>query len=465
MNNRLAWLTLAVIACALPSLAGPYDTWAHYRTITVNTTATGGGAGVAGAVTGFPLLVRLTNASPATGSDVLVSALAGGADVRFASADGETAYRYEIDAWTAAGATVWVRVPSIAGNGSTAFRMYWGKAGSADSSRGSAVFDTANGFVGVWHMGGTANVSDATANALTGTNVGTTAVAGHLGGARNLNGTTQYVSVPSNSKLDIPAAFTLSAWVNAASWDGGSRRVMQKGIGSGTSLNAGQYGLRDNSNNSLQTDVAKTGGNAQTPAPAAGEWHLIHGTYGDGAERTYVDGAQGATSTSTTGTIAAEVSELAIGREPEVSTADLYFNGMLDEIRVQKVTRSADWILLEYATQRPGATAVTLGTSQPPVSILPGAATFRVNGKGRSYVFQLPAGAMDGAVLSITDVQGRAIWSQTIRLSAAQAGEISWEGTTGSGAKASPGLYIARLSGLKGTKATGLTEQTLTLKP
>jgi hypothetical protein len=290
-------------------------------------------------------------------------------------------------------------------------------------------------------------------------------VAGHLGGARNLDGATQYVSVPQHGKLDIPTAFTLSAWVNATSWDGGSKRILHKGIGSGGSLNAGQYGLRDNSNNSLQTDVANTGGNAQTPAPPTGEWHLVHGTYGDGAERTYVDGLQGGTSTSTTGTIAPEVSELAIGREPEVSDPNLYFNGMLDEVRVQNVTRSADWIALEYATQRAGATAVTLGTTQPPVSILPGSHAQRTTGTGGDFSFEIPASALDAAdkaTMTVMDASGRNVWSKSFRPSDAQR-TLTWNGTTSKGTQATPGVYVITVTALSGVKSTRLLEQTVTL--
>jgi hypothetical protein len=463
MNNKIALLMASVLGFAASSFAGPYDAWTYHRDITVNTTGTG--ADVAGTVANFPVLVRLTNVSAATGADVLFSALPNGADVRFTNADGSAAYAYEIDSWSATAAIVWVKVPSIAGNGNTVLRMYWGKAGELNASSSGAVFDTSNGYVGVWHMGGAANATDATFNGFTGTNVGTTAVAGHLGGGRGLDGSTQYVSVPQNNKLDIPTAFTLSAWVNAASWDGGSKRIVHKGIGSGGSLNAGQYGLRDNSNNSLQTDVANTGGNAQTPAPAVGEWHLVHGTYGDGSERTYVDGIQGGVSTSTTGTIAAEVSELAIGREPEVSDANLYFNGILDEVRVQNVTRSADWIKLENETQKAGATAVNLGTSQPPVAIRQPANRPRLGSGANGHSFEIPASiAADKATMTVMDAHGRAVWSNSIRPSETQR-VLAWNGKTANGAKASAGVYMITVTALNGAQSTRLLEEAVTLNP
>jgi hypothetical protein len=461
MHKKSMLAGCAFLGLAAGAMAGPYDVWTYHRDVTINTTFTG--AGTTETLAQFPVLIRLANTGIAAGSDALATALPGGADVRFASADGATAYSYEIDSWTSTEATIWVRVPSVVGNATTTVRMYWGKSGEVSASNGGAVFDTTNGFVGVWHLGGAANASDATYNGLTGTNVGTTAATGVLAGARTLDGSSTYVSVPSNSKLNIPTAFTISAWVNAASWDGGSRRVIQKGTGSGSSLNAGQYGLRDNSNNSLQTDVAGTGGNAQTPAPAAGEWHLIHGTYGDGFERTYVDGTLGNSSTSSTGTIPAHATELAIGREPESSTSSYYFNGSLDEVRVQNVTRSADWIKLEFETQRPGNSTVALGTTQPPVALLPGTRELPgVRKTGRSFNYEIPAGS-GIAILSVTDVSGRSVWNRSVKTASTGVRTVRWEGETIAGSRAAPGLYQVRLSIQSGAYTTRLVEEIVTL--
>src|SRR5690606_2368456 len=44
--------------------------------------------------------------------------------------------------------------------------------------------------------------------------------------------------------------------------------------------------------------------------------------------------------------------------------ADATFTGYLDEVRVSEVERSADWIKLNFETQRAAATAVTLGATQ-----------------------------------------------------------------------------------------------------
>ena len=84
MKYRVGFSALAFVAASvsLVSTAAAqedYTTWAHTEFIKVNTASTGGGAGVATTITGFPVLVRLTSAQ----ATVFAQAKAGGADVRF----------------------------------------------------------------------------------------------------------------------------------------------------------------------------------------------------------------------------------------------------------------------------------------------------------------------------------------------------------------------------------------------
>ena len=127
-------LCAALLLLAGLAQAGPYDTWAKYKTITINTTNTGGGANVSTTQSNFPVLLRLTTA---TAEDILDEALSNGADLRFSSSDGSTALSYQIERWSATAAWVWVLVPSVAGNSTTDIRVYWGKSGQSDASSAS----------------------------------------------------------------------------------------------------------------------------------------------------------------------------------------------------------------------------------------------------------------------------------------------------------------------------------------
>src|SRR6185295_8586255 len=144
--NRIFWAILASAAFSFSQ--ENYQTWSRFKDVTINTTSTG--ANVSGPVANFPVLVRLTSAN----ADVFSQAATGGADVRFTNSNGGTRLSHQKERWDSAGqaAEFWVLVPNIAGNANTTIRMYWGKSGAADSSKGTAVFDTANGFQAVWHM-------------------------------------------------------------------------------------------------------------------------------------------------------------------------------------------------------------------------------------------------------------------------------------------------------------------------
>src|ERR1041384_4961285 len=84
-NRRPFALRVGLRLCAALSLlaglahAGPYDTWTKYKTLTINTTGSGGGANVSGTVSNFPVLVHLTTDNA---DDILSEALANGADLR-----------------------------------------------------------------------------------------------------------------------------------------------------------------------------------------------------------------------------------------------------------------------------------------------------------------------------------------------------------------------------------------------
>jgi hypothetical protein len=210
----------AVAALALASWGqDDLTTWSRYKDITVNTQAAG--ANVAVDVANFPVLVRLTEANA---NDVFTQALAGGADIRFASPSG--AQRpYEIEHWdaTAKTASIWVLADTVKGNSNTTtLRMYWGRSGVAGASNGAAVFDTANGYVAVWHMNGADTEVSSTAHGFVATPFGEpgTNTASATGRGRTFNGSQYFRVIGSASgALNFPlnGTYTLSAWVYADS--------------------------------------------------------------------------------------------------------------------------------------------------------------------------------------------------------------------------------------------------------
>jgi hypothetical protein len=361
MKKTLALSGMLAASLISQAVAGPYDAWSNYRNITINTTATGGGANVAATVTNFPVLVRLSNVSFATGANVLAGALANGADVRIATATGDSALTYEIESWTSTAAAIWVKVPAIAGNANTSIRLYWGLAAQTTASSSSAVFDTTNGYVAVWHMAGTGNAIDATANAFTGTDTQTEAAVGALGGARKFTDGVSSIQVANNTKFNILQNLTVSAWVNSDDWSAHSYYIVAKG--SGMNGNA-QYALRDNSTGVVLLETAPTTNQISMPDPATGEWLGLHATYGGGFGKIYLNGdlVNTIASTADLNVYTAAGQGVGIGRRPSGSSAtDHWFGGIIDEVRIQKALRDSSWIRLDYQLSKPASTAVTLG--------------------------------------------------------------------------------------------------------
>ena len=141
---------LALSAAIEAQTPEDYATWGGARYFTINTTVTG--AAVAGTLTQFPLLVRLT--SPLH-DDVFAQAAHDGADLRFRRGGGPS-LAYEIEHWdpVAKSAAVWVLMDSVRGHDDTqTLAMHWGKPGASGRSAPANVFDSSNGFVAVWHLG------------------------------------------------------------------------------------------------------------------------------------------------------------------------------------------------------------------------------------------------------------------------------------------------------------------------
>src|SRR5690606_6546869 len=154
--------------------------WSGHKNVIVNTDVTG----VTTPVTGFPLLIRLDSSHAA----IFAQSRAGGVDVRFTKQDNVTRLPHQIESWESAGLkpVLWMRAETLApGRNSLALRMHWGNGTAADSSSAQRVFGTAQGFQAVWHMGGTADEDDATANGFTAVQNGVPLTApGVIGSAR-----------------------------------------------------------------------------------------------------------------------------------------------------------------------------------------------------------------------------------------------------------------------------------------
>ncbi|MBN1130921.1 MAG: DUF2341 domain-containing protein [Chitinispirillaceae bacterium] len=323
--------------------------WKYARPLVLNTSATG--ANVAGTVTGFPALIRLH-----AGNFDFSQAHDDGADIRFTKQD--TAFLdFEVERWDVAGqrAEIWVKIDSIRGNDSTqSITMYWGNPHASDNSNSAAVFDTANGFMGAWHLHepGAAAAFDATGNHYDGTPHGMTAafsVDGMIGNARWFNGTSSYIELTgtARSKLSFPedGTYTLSAWVYATTIDSAAYYIISKG-NRNYNLDLSGYNLWE-----VYDFRSGAGWERNFATPTAGEWKLLTGVRNGSDMRLYVDGRCADSTIDVYGSPLARTSDLDVQIGKRADSLYGYWNGIIDEVTIANRSRSADWIRLCYMNQ------------------------------------------------------------------------------------------------------------------
>jgi hypothetical protein len=317
-----------------------FKEWKHSGSIFVLTTPEGADLPASTEVREFPLLVRLQRDFFDFGQ-----AKADGSDLRFADVASKS-LAYQIDEWNpAAGvASIWVRVPVIQGNSRQEIKVYWGNSPVKSESNGKAVFNDSNGYVSVWHLHD--EVLDEVGT-LTSEDKGTTSAAGIIGTARHFPGGKgvfcgdKIPNSPSGAGSHSTEAWfraekpntTLIGWGNEGGGRGSKVRML----------------FRSPPHIRIDSDFSdvRTGSDL-----ALNKWtHVIH-TYDRQDGKIYINGQ-----------LAGAAKPLLDIKSPARCWLGGWYHqydfvGDLDEVRVSKVARSADWIRLQYENQKPLQTLV-----------------------------------------------------------------------------------------------------------
>jgi Concanavalin A-like lectin/glucanases superfamily/Domain of unknown function (DUF2341) len=333
------------------------------RTIVVNTSTTG--VQITGNVLNFPLLVRLDKSF-----FPFDSAAHGGRDVRFRKSNG-TALPYEIESWDSAGgkATLWVRVDTVFVNSSTqSVHLMWGNLNAADSATPHSVFDTAKGFLGVWHMndaslGQNMNSAQDAFNATLSTSGNSSILLAGDGVISRAD------SLPSSSfllagNLPTPQQVTISAWVYPVRVTANAKIVCKPWTSYTTPYQIYSLEVPPVTTTTAQFHVGLSStysfyvtGDNMLPLNV---WTHLTGTYDGTTMRLYVNGVM-ASSTQISPLPAPSVptnnQSWTIGSW-DLTTGE-YFSGKIDEVRICKGAFGSDFIKLSYENQRQGSTMVT----------------------------------------------------------------------------------------------------------
>jgi len=339
--------------------------WPHVGALEINTTSTG--AALHSPLYRFPVLLRLSN------DDFNFSeAQSDGSDLRFTRND-TVEVPYEVALWdvTNGSAEIWLLIDTLKPDTVSVYTMYWGNESAPGQSDGKPVFDTTDGFAGVWHLeGGDADtVRDATVNGYDGVIMKSGSVTftdGAIGGGCRFNGTDGYIQMPgtASGSLSFPenGSYTVSAWVHVDQADDRSRVVLSKGnyqyfifytsIHTGTPVwEFSEYESGKGWDLSA-SDVESDG------------WHLVTGVRNDTRQLLYYDGMLADSTGFTFDALVASnhTYDLVLGRFLQDFGGNDYcfFNGIIDEVTISGTVRSADWIRLCYENQKPGSALVTI---------------------------------------------------------------------------------------------------------
>ncbi len=379
MTFKSSHLILSALLMAAPCFA-QYPGWMQSGSIFILTTPEGADVPATATVQDFPLLVRLNK----DWFD-FTKAAAQGDDLRFSTSDGKP-LPYQIEEWDAEKgvASVWVRVPKITGNARQELRVFWGKPGAVSESSGKAVFNESNGYLSVWHLGDT--VADEVGTLET-KESGTTVTAGILGKARHFAGGAKITCGDKISNYPTGnAPHTTQLWFRPATSNSNL-------IGWGVNTHQGKVVMQFSSPPHLNMDCWFSDGNVTSNGLIPlNEWNQVVYAYESGNARIYVNGVLVGQGGRATPLNVNNPCSLSIGGW----AGDFSYAGDLDEVRVSKVTRSAEWVRLEYENQKPMQTLVgplvrkgnAFGVSQPQVVVAEGkSATIMARADGAQKVY------------------------------------------------------------------------------
>jgi len=192
-----------------------------------------------------------------------------------------------------------------------------------------------NHTVALWHMNDTSgsSVTDSSGNSNTGTATGTTITTGKFGSARSFNGSSDYISTSSISGLSTGnTPNTVEMWIKPTAVP--STRQWPLFLGDAS---AGNYIWVYNTDGTLSIGVWN--GSVCNVSPTVGEWNYIAGTYNGSVLICYINGVY---TSSTSASLSLSSTALNIGKAGYSGQA--YFSGIIDEVRISNVARTAEEI-------------------------------------------------------------------------------------------------------------------------
>jgi len=367
----------------------------HFKKITIDHTM------VSADLTNFPVWVYESSDSDLVGFAA--------EDIAFFASDNSTQLNHEIEVFNSSTGEIgaWVNVTSVSSSTDTVFYMYYGDSDSSSEENPAGVWD--GHYVLVLHMNGTGStVYDSTSYGNDGTKGGTSGTpsqtTGKLGYAQQfVAANEQYINCGHDSSLGLSGTedFTLECWFKSD--NGNSEKIISKDNTS-TPIRGwywGTYGSTDKMRfYASQVNDGSTKNDFQslsTDDVTDNQWHygvLKIDWDGDGSNDVfyYHDGSLQGDEAFTISQINpnADMNDLYIGIHQSLTDE---FDGIIDEVRISDIARSADWISTCYNTMNNPSSFLSFGS------------------EGDTATSSWSLDGLDGGKITITVEAGSSSWS------------------------------------------------------
>ena len=191
--------------------------------------------------------------------------------------------------------------------------------------------------------------------------------AGKVGSAFNLNGSSQYIDVPTEASLSPAGSLSLEAWIYPRLPLNSVSSPIIKKAGEGTGQSHG-YTLELSTPDGMFFGVYLNGsGWAVAPRipVATNQWSHVVGVFDGTTVSLYINGVLSGAPSAAVGQIVASGNNLQIGHDP--SNPSRYFNGLIDEASVYNTALSAEQVQALYAADKAGKCGI------PPSILTPAA--------------------------------------------------------------------------------------------
>jgi len=331
----------------------------YAKRLYLNTTSTG--ANVHNNVYNFPVLVRLDTSvieQSFFSSD-------SGQDIRFTNHN-NSLLPFEIEYWNrdSLEAVIWVKIDTVYGLDSTqSILLHWGAADNShlhSASSSESVFDTSDGFAGVWHLGESPSdmsYHDATAHNNDGERMNNLAPAPAetiLGRGQSMDGSDQKIRIPASSSLQARSAFTVSAWVRFNTLPSATNDHVILFYHYHTSYPWFSFQFYIDSLDEPIIQIYNAAGTRDFTAgsytiPPTAEWIFFAARWTGDSLHFSVNGTDDIPgwNMAMTGPLFQAQGDFYIG-----GGGGAALNGIIDEVRYSHISRSRSWIQLSYMNQK-----------------------------------------------------------------------------------------------------------------